>query len=96
MRYKTKIEHWSYHDGWKDIPHILRTIDDGAEIEFHKDLVGWHCWVYAADNDEFSKWMQDNMIGEYECDFRFNSGDPMHTVFIREDQDATLFKIKWM
>lgn len=40
--------------------------------------------------------MNDNIIGEYECDFRFNGGDCMFTVHIVKDEDATIFKLRWM
>lgn len=96
MKYKTIIEHWNYHDGWRDIPEPLKKIYKNEIRHFDKDIVGWHCWVYPEDDNEFVTWMENNMTGSYECDYRFNSGDPMFTVHIREDEDATLFKIRWM
>ena len=90
---QVKVYHWRYHDGWRDVPPILRA-QYGKDREFEEDLVGWHCWVYS-DDDEFEKWMKANMKGEYDCTWRFNSGDPMMTVLIRDDEDATLFKLMW-
>jgi hypothetical protein len=90
-----RVQHWRYDDGNKWIPEILRkNISDDAEFE--EWLVGWHCWVYEHDGDNIAQWMKENMTGSYECDFRFNSGDPMHTIHIREAADATLFKLRWM
>jgi len=90
-----KVHHWRYEDGWRLVPPVLRK-EGEPEKEFNEEIVGWHCWVYADDNKDFEKWMRKNMKGKYDCTFRFNSGDPMHTVWIREDEDATLFKLTWM
>ena len=87
-----KVKHWNYNDGWR----TLYTINGNTEKEFDHYLVGWHCWAYAGEDENIEQWMKDNMVGEYECDFRFNSGDPMHTIIIRENEDAMLFKLKWM
>jgi hypothetical protein len=91
-----RVQHWRYDNGWKNIPEILRKYRNGAEQEFDEDLVGWHCWVYEESDENISKWMKENMKGEYECDFRFNSGNPMHTVLIKDNEDATAFKLRWM
>ena len=91
MKEKTRVCHWHYHDGWR--PSFGVTQD--ARI-FDEDLKGWHCWVYPADDVGIEQWMKLNMSGKYECDFRFNSGDPMYTVLIKEDRDATVFKMRWM
>ncbi len=97
MRNKTVVNHWRYEDGWRDVPHVFRKKDPSLpEREFSEEIVGWHCWVYAADDLEFHTWMEENMKYEYDCTFRFNSGDPMHTVFIKDDEDATMFKLKWL
>jgi len=96
MKYKTTVHHWRYEDGWRDVPHILKDLYQGETRIFEECGQGWFCWVYAANDAEFVDWMRENMRGKYECDYRFNSGDPMHTVLIREDEDATLFKLRWM
>lgn len=89
-----KVRHWRYEDGWRFVPEFLRKPGE-PEKEYNEEIKGWHCWVYADSND-FGKWMKKNMKGKYDCTFRFNSGDPMHTVWIKEDEDATLFKLTWM
>lgn len=58
--------------------------------------VGYYCWMYPEDNNEFSNWMKTNMIGPWEADWRFNSGSPMFTVYMANDDDAMLFKLRWM
>lgn len=90
-----KVHHWRYEDGWIEIPPILRK-DGGPDREFNSQRRGWFCWVYTDDEASFTKWMKKNMKGKYDCTFRFNSGDPMHTVWIQNDEDATLFKLTWM
>ncbi len=97
MKYdKTIVQHWNYHDGWRDMYYAKDGRLENTEREFDKDLVGWHCWVYPSNDKEFVQWMETNMKGEYECDHRFNSGDPMYTVCIREDEDTTIFKLTWL
>jgi hypothetical protein len=31
-----------------------------------------------------------------DCTRRFNSGDPMTTVYISEDSEATAFQLRWL
>jgi len=89
------VNHWRYDDGWQDIPVILRN-ENGNVREFREEIKGWHCWVYPSNDIDFENWMKENMKGEYDCTFRFNSGNPMFTVLITDDEDATLFKLTWM
>jgi len=91
MKFKTIVTNWRYSDGYHRYYLLGKMIE-----EFSEAAVGWECWVYPEDNLDLNKWMEENMIGDFECDFRFNSGDPMYTVFIKSDQDATAFKLKWM
>jgi hypothetical protein len=91
------VRHWHYADGWKN---VLAVLQDENKIPtsgtyFDKDVVGWHCHVYT-DDDEFEKWMKENMKGEYDCTFRFNSGNPILAIHIKDDEDASLFKLKWL
>lgn len=96
-RKKSFVNHWRYDNGWHNIPGILKNLDNTrSEKEFLEESVGWHCWFYEADDIDISKWMSENMTGEYDCSFRFNSGDPMHTILIKSDMDATLFKLTWI
>ena len=92
---KVTVHHWHHDDGRRVVPIILRKPGQNIE-EFHEDLVGWHCWAYADDRIEFENWMQRNMKGDYEAIHRFNSGDPMFTVFIQDEEDAALFKLTWL
>lgn len=91
----TIVNYWKYNDGWTMIPHVLQA-HYGKDREYNDFIKGWHCWVYPENDLEFVKWMKDNMKGHYDATWRFNSGDPMYTVYIREDEDASLFKLKWL
>jgi hypothetical protein len=93
---KIVVRNWKYVDGWFDIPEVLRKSYGGLDREFREEIVGWYCWVYSDDERLFEKWMQENMKGYYHCSFRFKGGDVMHTVCIKDDEDATLFKLTWL
>jgi len=85
---KTFVQHWRFEDG-KTSP------NSGHRYELDPPPRGWYCWVYAADSMEFQEWMI-RMCPTADCTHRFNSGDPMTTVYISDDAEATLFQLKWM
>lgn len=94
-REKTEVHHWHYEDGWRYIyPSV--NIEDGETREFYEEMRGWHCWVYPHNDRDFEEWMDANIKGKYDYTHRFNSGDPMYTVNISNNEDALLFKLKWM
>ena len=55
---------------------------------------GWYCWVYPENDHEFESWMESN-CPTADVTHRFNSGDPMYSVYISDDTEATLFYLKW-
>jgi hypothetical protein len=85
---KTLVQHWRFEDG-KTCP------NPGSQWESDPPPRGWYCWVYAADSMEFNQWMI-RMCPTADCTHRFNSGDPMTTVYISDDKEATLFQLRWM
>jgi hypothetical protein len=97
MAIKVSVYHWRYETGWREMPDYL--VDETSPVTntgwYDDDLKGWHCWVYADDWKEFEDWMEKNMSGYFSCDRKFNSGDPMQLVHIKEDADASLFKLTW-
>jgi len=96
-RKASEVYDWRYEDGWYYIPGLMQSLDNTKiEKEFRSDLKGWHCSFYEADDDDILKWMEENMTGEYECRLRFNSGNPMFSIHICDNQDATLFKLTWI
>lgn len=86
---------WRFEDGWKDVPSILRE-PGRSPREYHESIRGWYCRAFNNKGEDIDRWMKDNMKGEYGCTFRFNSGHPMYTVWIREDEDAAFFKLTWV
>ena len=83
----TVVHHWEFHDG-------VTPINPGNQ--FGETILprGWTCWVYPRDDNEFEEWMS-RMCPTADCTRRFNSGDPMTTVYISDDKEATLFQLKW-
>jgi hypothetical protein len=87
MALKTKIHHWRYQDG-------ITPINPGNQFGENIPPQGWYCWVYPADDFEFEEWMR-RMCPRADIAHRFNSGDPMWTVYIDSEDEATLFQLKW-
>jgi hypothetical protein len=85
-----RVDYWQYHDGW--------SFPFGSEKRFEEDIVGWHCWVYGTHDERYAviEWMKETMTGEYEAINRFNGGDPIVTVHIKEEADAMVFKLRWL
>ena len=84
---KTSIQHWRFEDG-KTCP------NPGSNWEMDPPLRGWYCWVYPEDDHEFETWM-NKMCPTADCSHRFNSGNPMYTVYIKDPQEATIFQLKY-
>ena len=57
---------------------------------------GWACQVYEALDFDIQYWMKNNMKGKYYCTRRFNSGNPVCYVIIKDDIDATFFKLTFL
>lgn len=85
---KTSVHHWRFENG-------VDPINPGNP--FGEMIVprGWYCWVYPSDDNEFEEWMS-RMCPTSECTRRFNSGDPMTTVYISNDAEATAFQLMWV
>jgi hypothetical protein len=88
---KIQVHHWHYNDGIVLVPPLLRLANQ-KESEFCAELVGWHCCVYTNDYDGFFLWMEKH-CPRAECISRFNSGDPMITVHISDQEEAAYFKL---
>lgn len=83
----TVVHHWRFEDG-------KTTPNPDSQWKMDPPPRGWYCWVYAADDNEFRDWMS-RMCPTADVTHRFNSGDPMHTVYIKEDSEATAFQLMW-
>ena len=84
---KTVVNHWRFENG-------VDPINPGSQWPSIPPR-GWYCWVYPEDDTEFEEWMS-RMCPTADCTRRFNSGDPMTTVYISEDSEATAFQLRWM
>lgn len=93
MEQHVTIHHWRYEDGWHNVPAILRKEGDVAR-EFLGEIVGWHCWVYCFDHGEFIEWMMEHCPSAH-CGSRFNSGNPMITVHIKDKNEAAYFMLNF-
>lgn len=88
------IHHWQYSDGWNKA--LTRGSLLSYRDEFNEARIGWSCWVYTDENNEFLDWMKNSMKGSYSASPKFNSGNPMIIVHIKEDEDASFFKLTWL
>jgi hypothetical protein len=83
----TTVHHWEFHNG-------IDPVNPGSEWPTVLPR-GWTCWVYPNNNREFEQWMKEH-CPTTECHHRFNSGDPMWTVRITDEGEATLFTLKFL
>ena len=88
MMQGTSVHHWKFHDG-------VTAINPGNQFGETVLPRGWTCWVYPDDDREFEEWM-NRMCPTADVCHRFNSGDPMYTVNISKDSEATAFQLRWM
>lgn len=91
---KVSVRHWRYETGGPESVsgHLLKLYPAGFR-EGPKQ--GWYCWVYPDNDREFEVWMKMHCPTAI-CTHRFNSGDPMYTVHISDEQEATIFKLQWV
>jgi hypothetical protein len=84
------VRHWRFEDG--------NTCPNPTSPEGRGRLDppprGWYCWVYPKDDSAFVDWME-RMCPTADITHRFNSGDPMWTVYIKEDSEATVFQLMY-
>ncbi len=84
---KVSVHHWRYEDG-------ITPVNPGNQFGEMVPPRGWYCWAYPDNNHEFEQWMADN-CPTADCTHRFNSGDPMYTVYISDESECFIFKITW-
>jgi len=91
-RKTTSVHHWRFQTGEPE--HVGVSVIDPTGIREGPPR-GWYCWVYPEDDVEFADWMAENCPSS-DCLHRFNSGDPMWTVYIKDDLEATIFSLRWL
>jgi len=85
---ETVVHHWRFEDG-------LTSPNPGSQYPMDPPPRGWYCWVYPANDRDFEQWMF-NHCPTADCTHRFNSGNPMYTVYIKEPNEAVMFTLKWL
>jgi len=85
---KVSIQHWRFEDG-STVP------NPDSRWKMEPPPRGWYCWAYTQNDAEFVDWMAAT-CPTADVTHRFNSGNPMYTVYIKNDNEATLFSLKWM
>ena len=89
---KATVCHWRFETGEPENVGVSVVYPTGFRDGAPR---GWYCWVYTDDTVGFNEWM-DNNCPTADYTHRFNSGDPMTTVFITCDREATLFTLRWL
>jgi hypothetical protein len=85
---KLSVQNWRFEDG-ETCP------NPGGPFPMEPPPRGWYCWVYPENDREFEEWMSKNCPSS-DTTHRFNSGNPMYTVYIKDNTEAMLFNLKWM
>jgi hypothetical protein len=83
---KVSVHHWRYENG-------VDPINPGSQWPSIPEA-GWYCWCYPDDDRGFEQWMTTN-CPTADCTHRFNSGDPMYTVYIKDQAECMIFKLTW-
>lgn len=91
---QVRVHHWQFETGEPEpVAEYLHKIYPSG---YRKGAPrGWHCWAYPSDDRQFEQWMKTNCPTSTYT-HRFNSGDPMYTVYITNNEEATSFKLQWM
>lgn len=89
--HKTSVHHWRFETG--------EPREVAASMAYLQGMIetiprGWYCWVYPEDDRQFKAWMTRVCPSADIC-HRFNSGDPMWTVYIADEKEATMFTLMW-
>lgn len=93
MVLEVHISYWKYETGEpeavpKDLYYLYPTGFNQGPPK------GWHCWAYPNDDRAFEEFMKRG-CPTANITHRFNSGNPMYTVYIIDEKEAMLFQIAW-
>jgi hypothetical protein len=88
---KVAVHHWRFESGGPEYVGESVIYPTGYREGLER---GHYCWVYTNDNQGFEQWM-DVHCPTAEYTHRFNSGDPMYTVIIKDEGECMLFKLRW-
>jgi hypothetical protein len=85
---KVRVQHWRFEDG-------VTPIHEDSKFGDTVMPRGWYGWAYTNDDVVFENWMANNCpTADYT--HRFNSGNPMYTVYISNDAEASIFSLRWL
>jgi len=87
MDQRVTIHHWRHEDG-KTQP------NPESKLPLDPPPRGWYCWVYCDDHRAFLDWMEKH-CPKADCTPRFNSGNPMVTVHIKDQDEAAYFLLNF-
>jgi hypothetical protein len=88
------VKQWRYESGEpeKVRGYLLRLHPGGYREGPPK---GWYCWVFTNNNKHFETWMT-KYCPKAVVIHRYNSGDPMYTVYITSKKEAVRFQDTWI
>ena len=87
---RASVRHWRFEDG-NTCPNPGLAQGRGR---LDPPPRGWYCWVYTKDDTAFEDWM-GRMCPTADITHRFNSGNPMWTVYISDPTEATIFRLMY-
>lgn len=86
---RVNVYNWRFEDG-NTIP------NPDSQWPLPPPARGWYCWAYTDTYRQFEKWLKDSMQKDYDLSYRWNSGAPMISIFLSDDQDAAVFSLRWL
>ena len=60
-----------------------------SDTQYRGDKPGWK--AIADANINLSKWCKDHCVGKFDCEYKFNSGNPHFYLYFAEQRDAEFF-----
>jgi len=91
IKQMAEIENWRYDKGYRK---TYGKSEEGIDYHF-PSLEGWRCHVYTPHVGYLEHWLKENMKGEYSFEKRLSFSKIVIVLFIKEDEDATFFKLNW-
>ena len=85
------IHHWKYSNGAPE-PVAVSAMHPTGRRE--TPPAGWYCWAYPNDDALFVEWMARECPSADMC-HRYNSGDPMFSIYFSSAQEALRFQSAW-
>jgi len=81
-----------YYDDGK--PQYMSAIDQWTEPRDPAWRISYRPNSIATVED-VTAWLNENCMGNHDCEFRFNSGDPMLFISLSDERDVLSFRLRW-